>query len=266
MTSGRSGIDAKFSRAICVLDDLEQRVAEFLSSDPFTLEALDEAVSGDLVYRVRVRSQPPLDWSVLVGDVVHNARSALDHLAHRLVECGGGIPTEATHFPISDQEAGYGEKVRKALKGAEMTSREAIKALKPWHGGDDRLWKLHRLDVIDKHRLLVPVGSAQRGISLGSVFRGFDGSGGDSVAIPCIELLTDDRQYPLQDGAEVFRIMKAARDADAADSSWKTEHAVTFEIAFGDGVVVDGEPLLRSLREMVSHAAVVVEFLVATVV
>lgn len=262
MPAGRAGVGAKFVRARQLLNELELSVAAFLALQPFALEERDEQETGDLVYRVRVERQPPIEWSTVVGDIVHNARSALDHLAWRLVEAGGGTPSDATYFPIADAEAGYGEKVRKALKGASQANREAVKALRPWRGGDNDLWRLHRLDIVDKHRLLVPVGAAQRGIVLGGTFAGFD-ERLQPVRLPPIELRAADNQYPLQDGAEVFRVMKAARTADPAGFAF--EHRVSFGIAFGDGLIVEGEPLVPVLRGLVENAASVAEPLMASI-
>lgn len=245
-----------------MLNELELSVAAFLASQPFALEEFDEQETGDLVYRVRVARQPPIEWSTVVGDIVHNARSALDHLAWRLVEAGGGTPSDTTYFPIVEAEARYGEKLRKALKGASQANREAVKALRPWRNGDADLWRLHRLDIVGKHRLLVTVGAAQRGIVLSSTFSGF-GEGQQPIRMPPLEVRAADNQFPLQDRAEVFRVMKAARTVDPAGFSF--EHGISFEIAFSDGLIVEGEPLVPVLRGLVEHAASVVEPLIASV-
>lgn len=70
-----------------------------------------------------------------------------------------------------------------------------------------------------------------------------------------------DRQYPLKDGDEVFRIMKAGREPE--DSPFKSDHSIVVEIAFGEGQIVAGEPLLPVLTNLIEHAALVVEPLVA---
>lgn len=258
--AGRDGVDAKFRRANWHIDQLEAAVASFSGSEPFVLEEREEPETGDIVYRVRIRLAPPVDWSLLVGDAIHNARSALDHLAWALVERDGGKPGEYTCFPIADKPTGYGDRLRKALHGASQATRNAVRDLEPWQGGDERLWRLHRLDIIDKHRLLVRVGVAQRGILLGMTFAGFDG--GEPIDMGPLEILAADRQFPLEDGAEVFRIMKAARAS--GDSPFKMQHAVTFDISLGDGTVVEGEALVPLLRDLTSHAATVVEPLVAS--
>jgi hypothetical protein len=255
----RQGIDAKFGRARRLVDELHGEMTDFWGREPFQLEARDDA--GDLVYVVSIREEPPTDWSVLIGDAVHNARSALDYVAGALVVDNGGTPDESTYFPITDQQTGYGDRLRKGLGGASQVSKNAVRALSPWRGGDDELWRLHRLDIIDKHRLLVAVGTAHRGITMSVTFPGFE-PGDAAISSPPIALRSADRQFPLADGAEVFRIAAAAREENA--SGFITEHGVTFDLAFGDGegVVVAGEPIFPTLKDLVEHAAAVADRLV----
>jgi hypothetical protein len=57
--------------------------------------------------------------------------------------------------------------------------------------------------------------------------------------------------------------MRAARLTE--DSEWQIYHGLTFEIAFGEGQVVAGEPVIPVLRDLIHHAAAAIEPLVATV-
>lgn len=152
------GHEAKIDRARRLVDDVSARARDYFAEDPFTLEEHeDSGTDGWLILRARVRSQPPVELPALAGDAVHNARSALDHLAWRLVEANGSIPDEYTCFPIADQPTGYRKKLKRALRGAAPEVWDAVRAMSPWRDGDDLLWKLHRLDVVDKHRLLLIV-------------------------------------------------------------------------------------------------------------
>lgn len=257
---GREGVDSKFARARRNVDEIAHEVQRFFSSTPYRLER-SETDEGDLVYTVRVAAQPPMEWALIIGDAVHNARSALDHLAYALVARDGGTPGDHTSFPIANGPGGYGDKLRSGMRGARQATRDAIRDLQPWRGGDDELWRLHRLDIVDKHRLLVAVGAVQRGIVLRGVFDGF----GESIDIPPLELrvkaLNPEEDQGLQDGDEVYRVMKAARDADTG--GLKFENDVTFEVVFGDGEAVVKEPIFPTLLTLVDHAAAVVEPLVA---
>ncbi|MEJ5888903.1 hypothetical protein WDZ16_10515 [Pseudokineococcus marinus] len=115
-----------------------------VSSDP-TIE--------ELVVRDATDEQLMTDWSILVGDAVHNARSALDHAVWRLVEASGETPDRYTQFPTAATRSGL---KTGSLRGVHPYVREAVYALEPWEGGAGHwLWVLTQLDNIDKHRLLL---------------------------------------------------------------------------------------------------------------
>lgn len=259
MTLGRAGVDLKFARANELIDQLEAEVATFLASSPFAVEEV-EAGNGDLLYLARTSLRPPMGWSLIIGDAIHNARSALDQLAWRLVEVGGGTPDASTSFPITDNELHYANKLRNALKGATPAARAAVRAMSPWEAGDRKLWQLHRLDIIDKHRLLVPVGATSPTWGFQLPVAHFLGA--DDEDAPYLRFETDP-QFPLEDGTELLRIAKLARQGYEPLGTWR--HAFQFEVAFGDGTVVDGRPIVSTLRDLVTHAAQVSGPLTATI-
>jgi len=110
------------------------------------------------------------EWSLIAGDCIHNLQSALDHLAYRLVELDGANPPgTVTYFPI--KKAPSYEKGRKVKKYTEpeivrADIRQLLEEVQPYNivnrfGFDgfepeqDWLWLIHRLDIIDKHRLML---------------------------------------------------------------------------------------------------------------
>jgi hypothetical protein len=105
------------------------------------------------------------------------------------------------------------------------------------------LWQLHQLDIVDKHHLLLPVGTAYRNFIIDPAveLRRLQPDWG--IPPMPIALKPADRQYPLQDGAELLRIMPAAR------TSANMTPQFTFELAFGEGNIVQGEPLVPTLQQ-----------------
>jgi len=105
---------------------------------------------------------PVLPWSAVASarDVVHNLRSALDHLAHQLASVGspGKEPTRRIEFPMARDLATYEKTKAPKVEGMRQEAIEAIDALKPYKGGNDDLWRIHELDNTDKHRGLFTVG------------------------------------------------------------------------------------------------------------
>lgn len=252
-----AGFESKFARAFSLVDDLEQQISDYLQAGPVETTERNEP-SGDLVVTARARVRPPAEWSLLVGDALHNARSALDHLAWQLVEMHGGSP-DKSRFPFKESPVGFGDELRNALPKVPSEIRQQVKALQPWRGGDDRLWLLHHLDILDKHRLLVPVVAASRGIML---HFSAEWPGREAVHLDPIELLSEDRRSELDDGDEVYR-EKAATAALDPESPVRTRTSVTFAVVFGAGSEVAGELVGPVVRDLVQHARDAVEPLVA---
>lgn len=145
---------------------------------------------------------PIAEFNVLAtaGDVIQNLRSALDHLACQLVEIGSG--NDKGHdvgFPIAKNEAKYRLLRDRKLNGARGDAIEAVNALKPYSGGNEPLWVLHKLNNLDKHRLLLTVAGDQLFIGEGAeggfwlkarnpIFDGIVGDGPNSL-VPTLEAL-----------------------------------------------------------------------------
>jgi hypothetical protein len=107
--------------------------------------------------RMRVPTLP-IDVVSIAGDVVHNLRTALDHLAQHLAMVGcpslSNKELRQVEFPIAETLAKYEADKARKVKGMRPETVEAIDRLKPYKGGNDALWRIHELDNIDKHRAL----------------------------------------------------------------------------------------------------------------
>lgn len=131
----RVGIDLKFKRARDLVDELDQSAHQFLRTDPPPYGVVEEeSPTGDLIWRAEVRAEPPAAWSLLAGDAIHNARSALDHLAQVLVLRDMGEPDRHTAFPILDKPTGFSETARKVRRGTSSSTRSIVRDIQPWKG------------------------------------------------------------------------------------------------------------------------------------
>lgn len=155
---------AKIERAEEHVRDLESEVGHFFRSVPYSIVQHTDLDTGEQTREFRILKEPPLRVSVIVGDIAHNLRSALDNLAWQLVLANGGTPTRDTGFPISGSAKEFETKGLGKIRGASAEATELIRACKPYKGGNDALFALHRLSVLDKHRLLVTVAVAYRDI------------------------------------------------------------------------------------------------------
>jgi hypothetical protein len=132
------------------------------ASGGYEIALSDDTASGLREWKV-VRADPlPSSLSLLAGDVVHNLRSALDHLIYQLVIANRGKPNTRTAFPMWPTRAVYMDQRPGPAKGISQKASDILDGLKPYRRGNPSLWRLHRLDIIDKHRLLLAVAEAHR--------------------------------------------------------------------------------------------------------
>jgi hypothetical protein len=177
------GPRVKIQRAKKHIHELDADIAAFLKANPYRVFTEDEADTGDKVWRVQVGKHPPPRWSAIAGDAVHSLRSALDLLISQLVLANGRTVTDKTAFPIWGAESKYKSGRPGYAKGASKAALDILYALKPYKGGHDGLWRLHRLDIVDKHRLLLAVVAAHRNVILPSPAMGDVPAGLLSVAL-----------------------------------------------------------------------------------
>lgn len=100
----------------------------------------------------------PIDVLTSAGDAIHNLRSSLDHLAWHLAHWGGNRPKERCGFPIGSSLENYETIKARKVAGMSPEAQNAIDALHPYKGGNDPLWRIHFLDIADKHRELYVLG------------------------------------------------------------------------------------------------------------
>ncbi|MFD5633541.1 hypothetical protein ACFWJM_05260 [Streptomyces sp. NPDC127077] len=248
MSQAADEVRLKFERSRRHLAELGNEIKSYLDREPFHVHSEEDEATGDLVFRVEVRESPPVALGLPLGDAIHSARSALDYLAWQLVVAGGGTPGVNTMFPISETETKFHGDYERRLQGASASAVVAVQALRPFGGGDDRFWRLHKLDIEDKHRLLIPVGAAHASVNVSFTFADMDPAFADMDPV-VLGLNPADRQYPLQDGAEIFRVMRGARES--SNVGMGGAHSFTFDVAFGEGVIVSGEPIMPTLADLI---------------
>lgn len=236
-------VRAKFQQAHQHAAAMGGHIAAFLKDEPYEVHG-EEEPSGDLAYKVRIKSRPPIAISLTLGDAVHNARTALEHLAWQLVIANGGTPGKGTGWPTTDNP----KSATSRLKGASPQVLDLImNSIKPFPGGDERFPLLHALDVEDKHHAIVPVGAANKYMNLHHSVKlpGMDDFGHEVV----IGIPPADRQFPLSDGLKIGGVMKAARvETDIA----RMGTSFTFDLCFGSDSASAGEPLIPTIPDLIS--------------
>jgi hypothetical protein len=245
-------IHIKIERAKKHIRELDAEIRSFFAIKPYRIGTKRNPETRQLIYYVASVRETPTTMAAITGDVLQNLRGSLDHLAYQLVLVGSGTtPSAHIYFPIADDATKY-ERVRaKSVKGMRQSAIKAIDGIKPYKDGNDTLWRLHKLNNVDKHRLLITVGSAFRSVDLGGyIFRqhkkvlesnpNFHRFA--SQVAPKAFFRDGDRMFPLKAGDVLF--------IDAPNAGVDEELEFRFDVAFGEPQIVEGESLLESLQNM----------------
>jgi hypothetical protein len=233
-------VGLKVKRAKHHIVDLEGRIGTFFRSEPnpYPITKEHDSEAGDLVYKLGKCSPIPEDFPLIIGDVLQNLRTALDHLVWQLILSNGGTPNTRSGFPIAKTLKEYEVESPRKVAGMARKAIEMIDELKPYCGGNEDLFGLHLLNNADKHRILLVVGAAHIATSvklpLSLTPKEFP------IALPA----PLDRSYPLKDGTELYRVFKEDIPNFPEDPQFR------FQIAFGDAEIMNGEPLLPPLHQL----------------
>src|SRR5262245_50276069 len=93
------GPKLKIERANTQITEIASLIKQFSESQPYEFfEAIGS--NGNPCLKARIKTGPPAQISVVVGDVLHNLRSALDQLACALAIKNGGSASN-TYFPFA---------------------------------------------------------------------------------------------------------------------------------------------------------------------
>jgi hypothetical protein len=148
----------KFKWAQQHIDNLTRLALKFRDDYPDAVVPESNESTGEVLYRVSYIPTIPSEVALTFGDALQNLRSTLDHLACALVTAAGNNVTSQTAFPIFDTADEYWERMARKVKGMGQSAIEAINSIQPYERGvGHALWQLHRLNNLDKHRILLPV-------------------------------------------------------------------------------------------------------------
>jgi hypothetical protein len=148
------GARSKIKWAKKHIADLSKERVTFLGSNSYYGIPKFDAETNRTRFILESVPDVPAEIRMLLGDVAHNLRTALDHLACELVRSTGTAEPKV-YFPICESEQIYKAESGGKTKGMPDSAKKLIDRLCPYGGGDHLLWGLHQLDIIDKHRLLL---------------------------------------------------------------------------------------------------------------
>lgn len=239
------GSKLKLERAKQHIKDLEAGVERFFETNPYELFIEDNPQAGCREHKVRRVDTPPDSLSLIAGDAIHNLRSALDHLIWQLVIANGKKPDDMrTEFPVWSKKAGFEKGRPGRAKGISKEALDLLYGLKPYKGGNDTLWLLHRLDIVDKHRLMLAVVSAAQGIvlDLGAMANRLLGKGPEEGWGPMPLGLNAAERDILAPGTVVY--------SEPLGSDKNDDVQITVAVSLAEPEVPQGEPIVVTLNNL----------------
>lgn len=187
--------DLKWSRGNSHVAMLQSKFGEWHASAPVSIDAMlrEDRLGIDLVARVP-KGIPKHDWSLDLGDALHNLRSAFDAVAWGMAHFNDAEPTrpKSVYFPICTAEKQWKKALDDWVSEIPPEFQERLRVMQPFTyvpaGQVSLLSMLHDLDIQDKHRDILSVSVDMEGINLGGSFEYEDP---DAQAVPRVDMKDD---------------------------------------------------------------------------
>jgi hypothetical protein len=231
----------KVERAKKHISDLDEALRIFGTTKPYEITAKRNPQLPNVIqYYVATAGEIPSEIPLICGDALQNLRSALDHLARQLVEVAGNSPNTDTVFPIFESAKEYEGGHERKVKLMRPDAIKAIAAVKPYKGGNDSLWRLNKLNIIDKHRLLLASGGACIASDLLKHF---------ARKIPALAPLAGHGYWMFSSPEDIVCPIKAG-DVLFEDVASEVNQNLKFAfvVAFTEPEVAEREPLLETVK------------------
>jgi hypothetical protein len=253
-------VTLKLSRAHAHLSALQEQQRAFFATTPYKVGA-KVAADRKPVYFVASADPVPDSIALIAGDAIQNLMSALDHLAYQLVcrDTGDNPPnSRGIYFPIADDAASYEAAKKRKMEGARPATIAAVDAVRPYKGGNDPLWQLHRLNNVEKHRLLLTVGSQAGGVNISQIMANVPGNPFPPEAAAALAsmrtfLMPADKGFPLEPGFELY--------IGGVDEQINPKQEFAFDIAINEPGILEGGPLLKTLKALTNATEAAVKAL-----
>jgi hypothetical protein len=244
------GPRVKTERAIKHVHELDARVAEFMDGgktyatrserEPHGKNKEGIEVGREIFYVV-VKQDPLEDLATITGDILHNLRSALNLLYCQLVDANRKALSESDDFPISDSRKKFEARRTEIRSRVGKDAAKVLKTLEPYKGGNDALWRLHKLNIVDKHRLLVTVGVAVSRLDFNISTAPRPWMPDSKTPLGRFAFVPETRVVAFKDGEEIYW-MPYPLGSTLTEGHDKPKF--TFEIALNEPHVVEGESLI----------------------
>jgi hypothetical protein len=154
-----TGSRLKIERAKKHINDLQSEIIAFSNSNFYTLSVEKHPNTGNDTPKLTITKPSPEGLSLIIGDAIHNLHTALDLAVCEIVRDKlGSDSTRYVKFPFDKSR----NQLVASLKSGKIAKASPgicnlILSMEPYEGGNYALYALHELDILDKHKLLIPM-------------------------------------------------------------------------------------------------------------
>lgn len=233
----------KLRRSRHHLHELEDLLCKYQSENASPLLVQEDPVTARSEWVVSVTSDIGDSLSVCLGDLIHNARASLDLLVNTLLIDAGGTPTKETYFPfVKNAEQLPNRLTRTGLDKLKPHHVSVLKSHPPAQTINPLLYAVHDLDIVDKHRSILPVAAYLQVNSL-------------EISEPCNFGIYNCR-FPLADGARlVGQIPAPTSDTRYANDAYAIFTLTDEDLGFAWSTIYPGscDGILEQARALVNE-------------
>lgn len=160
----------KVKRANKHIKELNRIIIGFNKIDRYGLRTQKNVNTGNNFVKFNMPSSRRIP--LIIGDAIHNLRSALDILIYEIIIMNGKILTSSEERSISFPFRNTRDELVTAINNGIIQTigidliNVIVDIIKPYYsGGNNSLCALNKLDIIDKHRLLLSTVSVASGVN-----------------------------------------------------------------------------------------------------
>ncbi len=220
----------KIKRAEQHIAEIEIRIAHFVETYFKSFVEYVDSKTGDLVLNYEPEQSLRFDLAPVVGDAIHNLRTALD-LAWRefLGKVAPSAVDDYTKFPVRDSRKGVVAAIGRIEIRSVSGLQDFVLGMEPYYRGKGHaIWALHALDIKDKHMILLPL---------------FD--------VAAFRVYVQDKRRNID---EVLAVRSIGRDIVhrfPPGSELKHKAKPAYEVLFDKGLPMQHEPIVKTLQHLV---------------
>jgi hypothetical protein len=259
------GARVKIARAHAHLLELDRLIIKHAETNPYRITQHLNEEEQSQSYIIEIDGHP-VTMGLAFGDCIHNLRSGLDLLAVELTRLGleregkqmSSTKLDKAGFLIVANRENFEAKFTESTQHWSDAAKDYFLKLEPFNGGghafSDTLWHLHKLDILDKHKLLLVAATfpADMGVWVKPTAEAANDSSRTFTAEIRAGVMASGPGTPLKSGDVLFTVL-------SADPELQLQIRGKIGIGLRDNKIIEGKSVMEALNSMIGAADSVVE-------